>query len=80
MTQIAWTLGVQAGSLPPPPEEDPLAAPEAAALYATGQGNEADRIGCAYSLGRRAWHGDDRALEALTNALADPSVTAQAVS
>ena len=29
----------------------------AEALYAVGEGLEAERVGCAYTLGRRAWHG-----------------------
>ena len=75
------------GSLAPPePEgEDCTALLEqsAQALYSTGESAEDERVGCAYALGRRAWHGDTQALDCLLTALAtgqDPNARRAAVS
>lgn len=64
-----------AGSIPPTDssQEDATAAVPAkslATLYAVGEAVEAERVGCAYGLGRRAWCGDTQALDSLLTALA----------
>lgn len=64
-----------AGSLPPAnsPQNDATAAMLAQsveALYCMGEAVEAERVGCAYGLGRRAWLGDTQALDFLLAALA----------
>lgn len=64
-----------AGSLPPADssQENATAAMlsmSAETLYSVGEAVEAERVGCAYGLGRRAWRGDTQALDFLFTALA----------
>lgn len=62
VAQSMWEwLSGSAPPSPPLPNDAPLEPTVAAgaeeALYAVGEGLEAERVGCAYTLGRRAWHG-----------------------
>lgn len=49
-------------------------------LYCVGESVEDERIGCVYSLGRRAWHGDKQALDCLLKALATADPNARRAS
>ena len=80
-----------AGSLPPSrlslggnQRDDAAQADKVARdLYADAEMAEAERVGAAYSLGRRAWHGDSVALHCLLSALAavdNPNARRAAVS
>eukprot|EP01046_Picozoa_sp_COSAG06_P023127 COSAG06_NODE_1822_length_8283_cov_33.324255_5_plen_707_part_00 len=59
VAQSMWEWLSGSGPPPPLPNDAPLepTVTGAEALYAVGEGLEAERIGCAYTLGRAAWHG-----------------------
>eukprot|EP01043_Picozoa_sp_COSAG02_P007296 COSAG02_NODE_216_length_28610_cov_57.176879_20_plen_391_part_00 len=88
VAQSMWEWLV--GSLPPSgvtvvdkQSESDEVETDARALYADIEGFEAERIGTAYSLGRRAWLGDSVALRCLLNALStveNPNARRVAVS